>query len=340
MKSRRLPLLFRTSPMAACLSLASLLAFSGCSAVQVKLGLRVSLAKVPVVSMEASLPNNPAIAPGEKSPLVVEVTGTDGKVLVTEGKGKGKILWKDLAVAASVVSVNKKGVVSLPKDPRVSDGKTGHVAVTIPSHLGMHAELDIPLRYDYKFAANFSGAPGFPGSNGIDGTDGISGTPGSVDPNNPSPGGNGSDGGNGTDGSDGGNGNDAPPVQVMVTLRPGAHPLLQMKVGSTGSRKVKYFLVDPQGGSLSVNSTGGAGGSGGKGGRAGRGGSGGFGSPNGSNGSDGSAGRDGSDGQRGRGGSITLTYDPQAKPYLSAIHLNNDGGPAPIFQEQSVASLW
>jgi len=114
MKSSRLRLVFRTSTIAACLSLASLLALSGCSAVEVKLGLRVSLAKVPVVSMEASLPKNPAIAPGEKSPLVVEVTGTDGKVLATEGKGKGKVLWKDLAVTASVVSVSKKGVLSLP----------------------------------------------------------------------------------------------------------------------------------------------------------------------------------------------------------------------------------
>jgi hypothetical protein len=326
--------------MVACVSLASLLALSGCSAVQVKLGLRVSLAKVPVVSMEASLPNNPAIAPGEKSPLVVEVTGTDGKVLVTEGKGKGKILWKDLSVTASVVSVNNKGVLSLPKDPRVSDGKTGYVDLTIPSHPGIHAELDIPLHYDYNFAANFSGAPGFPGSNGIDGADGASGLPGSIDPNNPSPGGKGSNGGNGTDGSDGGNGGDAQPVQVMVTLRPGTHPLLQVSVSSTGSRKVKFFLVDPQGGSLTVNATGGAGGSGGKGGRAGRGGSGGIGSPNGSNGGDGSAGRDGGDGQPGRGGSITVTYDPQAKPYLGAIHLNNDGGPTPVFQEQPVAPLW
>jgi len=340
MKSSRLLLVFRTSIIAACISLTSLLALSGCSAVEVNLGLRVSLAKVPVVSMEASLPNNPAIAPGEKSSLVVEVTGTDGKVLATEGKGKGKILWKDLAVTASVVSVSKKGVLSLPKDPRVSDGKTGHVAITIPSHPGIHAELDIPLRYDYKFAASFSGAPGFPGSNGIDGSDGTIGTPGSLDPNNPTPGGNGANGGNGADGSDGGNGGDAQPVQVMVTLRPGAYPLLQISVTSTASRKARFFLVDPQGGSLTVNATGGAGGSGGKGGRAGRGGSGGIGSPNGSNGSDGSAGRDGRDGQPGRGGSITVTYDPQAKPDLSAIHLNNDGGPTPVFKEQPVARLW
>jgi len=338
MKTFRSHFVAHTPILAGCLG--SMLALSGCSAVQVKLGLRTPLAKIPVASMAVSLPNNPAIAPGEKSPLIVEVTGADGKVWLTEGKGKGKILWKDLAVNATVVAASKKGVLSLPKDPRVSDGKTGHVVVTAPSHPGIQTALDIPLRYDYKFTANFSGTSGFPGSNGIDGADGLSGSPGSLDPNNPSPGGNGSNGGNGTDGSDGGNGNDAPPVQIMATLRPGAHPLLQMSVSSTGSRKVKFFLVDPQGGSLTVNATGGSGGSGGKGGRAGRGGSGGIGSPNGSNGSDGSAGRDGSDGQPGRGGSITVTYDPQVTPYLTAIHLNNDGGPKPVFQQQPVAPLW
>jgi hypothetical protein len=67
-----------------CLAL-TLLALTGCSAIQVKLGLRVSLPKTPVASIEASLPTNPGIAPGQKNPLVVEVTQPDGKVLVTSG---------------------------------------------------------------------------------------------------------------------------------------------------------------------------------------------------------------------------------------------------------------
>jgi hypothetical protein len=329
----------RTSPVAAVSGSVLFLILTGCSAIQVKMGLRVSLAKIPVASIEASLPNNPAIAPGEKSPLVVAVTETDGKVLVTEGKGKGKILWKDLSVNATVVSANKKGVLSLPHDPRVSDGKTGHVAITVPSHPGIQATLDIPLRYDFNFVANFVGASGSSGFNGTDGIDGASGTPGSLDPNNPSPGGNGSNGTNGSDGSDGGDGGDGPPVQVRMTIRPGNHPLLQISV-STPGRKDHFYLVDPQGGSLTVNASGGPGGSGGKGGRGGRGGSGGIGSPNGSSGSDGSSGHDGRDGSQGRGGAITVTYDPQAKPYLAALHTSSPGGPPPVFQEQPVAPLW
>jgi len=289
--------------------------------------------------MEGNLPKDPGVAPGEKSPLVVTFTQPDGKILVTSGKGKGKVQWKDLAITATVVSINKKGVVSLPRDPRVSDGKMGHLAITIPTQPGIGTELDIPLRYDYPFLSNFSGSSGSNGSNGTDGTSGMSGSPGSIDLNNPSAGGDGSNGGNGTDGQDGGPGGDGPPVQVRVALRSGTHPLLQIGVTSPG-HKERFHLVDPQGGSLTVRSNGGAGGSGGKGGAAGRGGSGGTGSPNGQNGSDGTAGRDGNNGSSGRDGSITVTYDPQAKPFLGAIHLPSSGGPQPVLTEQSVAPLW
>jgi len=90
---------------AVCLGLAALLALSGCASVKVKLGMRVYLAKTPIASIEASLPKGPGIAPGEKSPLVVVVTEPDGKILQTEGAGHGKVLWKDLTVSASSLTV-------------------------------------------------------------------------------------------------------------------------------------------------------------------------------------------------------------------------------------------
>jgi hypothetical protein len=258
--------------------------------------------------MEASLPRDPGVAPGEKSPLVVTLTQPDGKVLVTAGKGKGKVQWKDLAITATVVSINKKGIVTLDRDPRPSEGKIGHLAITIPTQPGISTELDVPVRYDYPFTSNFAGTSGSNGSNG-------------------------------SDGQDGGPGGDAPPVQVRVALRSGSHPLLQAGVTAPG-HKERFYLVDPQGGSLTVRSSGGAGGSGGKGGAAGRGGSGGTGSPNGSSGSDGTAGRDGNSGTAGRDGSITVTYDPQAKPFLAAIRVPSQGGPGPVFTEAPVAPLW
>jgi hypothetical protein len=324
---------------AACLGLASLVTLSGCAAIQVRLGMKVYLEKTPIVSIEASQPKGPGIAPGQKSRLVVAVTQPDGKVLQTEGAGKGKVLWKDLKVTASVVTANQKGVVSLARDPRISDGKIAHVTITVPSHPDVRAaELDIPLRYDYKFVANFSGSTGSSGMSGSDGMNGTSGSMGSTDPNNPSPGGDGSNGTNGSDGQDGGPGGDAPPVQAQVALRAGSHPLLQVAVSAAGHKRL--FLVDPQGGSLTVAADGGNGGSGGRGGRGGQGGAGGIGTPNGSSGSTGSDGRNGFDGPPGKGGSITVTYDPQAKPFLATIHLSNLGGPPPVFKEAPVAPLW
>jgi hypothetical protein len=318
------------------LSTASM-AMSGCAALQVKMGSKIYLSKIPVTAISVEQANLPGIGPGEKSPLVVKLTQPNGTILQTEGAGKGKVLWQDLAVSATIVTF-KKGTLSLPADPRLSDGKQPHIIVTVPSHPGLSAELDVPLRYDYKFTASFSGSSGFSGTNGSDGSSGMSGSTGSLDPNHPSAGGNGTDGGNGSDGSRGSDGSDGPPVQVFVTLRPGNYPLLQVSV--TAEDHERFFMVDPQGGTLKISSDGGSGGSGGKGGRGGRGGSGGIGSPNGSSGRDGLDGHDGSSGSSGRGGSIKVIYDPQVEPYLSTIKLSNPGGPKPVFEEAPVAPLW
>jgi len=323
---------------APCVVLACVLALTGCASLQVHLGMKVYLEKTPVASMKASLANASAIGPGEKLPLVVTFTQPDGKTLQTEGVGHGKIMWKDLQITATVVTANQKGIISLPRDPRISDGKVPYVIITAPSHPDLRAELDIPIRYDEKYTANFSGSKGMDGNNGQDGMNGISGSTGSMDPNNPSPGGNGTDGTDGSNGEDGGPGGNAPPVQVQVALRAGSHPLLQVEVSASGHQK--FYLVDPQGGSLTVRADGGQGGSGGRGGRGGRGGSGGMGMPSGQSGRDGSDGRNGFDGPPGSGGKITVIYDPQAKPFLGVIHLSARNGPQPVFKEQTVAPLW
>jgi len=235
--------------------------------------------------------------------------------------------------------VNNKGVLSLASDPRLSEGKLPHVTITAPSHPDLKAELDVPIRYDRQFAAAFAGSSGSNGLDGTNGTDGINGIMGSIDPDHPEAGGDGSDGTNGTDGQNGGNGDDGPPVQVRVTLRQGSEPPL-LQIAVQAERKTTMFLVDPQGGSLTVKSVGGDAGQGGKGGHGGRGGSGGVGTPNGRDGRDGSNGQDGFPGSSGRGGLITLIYDPQVRPFLSVIHLPKSDGPKPIIREEPVGQLW
>ncbi len=319
--------------------LALILAQSGCSSIRASFfGPTVDLAKTPVSSMAVTLPDGAAIAPGEKSRLVVIVTEPDGKVLKSEGRGDGPVRWKDLKITASIVTVNGKGVVSLSEDPQVSDGKMPHIVVTVPSHPGLQTELDIPVRYDRKYTADFSGSNGQKGADGLDGSTGSSGTAGLIDAMNGSPGGDGSRGGDGGSGENGGPGGDGPPVQVRVAFRAGSPSLLQVAVSARGERKL--YLVDPLGGTLLVKSDGGSGGSGGKGGHGGRGGSGGVGTPNGMDGASGFDGSNGLDGTSGRGGTITVIYDPEAKPYLRAIHLSSWNGPAPIYREEPVNPLW
>ena len=317
---------------------ASLLLLTGCASLQVRLGWKVNLDRTPVASITASLPSGQGIAPGEKKALVVSVMEPDGTVLQTEGSSGGKVMWKDLKVVATVATFNQEGTLRLSRDPRISDGKVPHVSITVPSHPDVHAELDIPVRYNFSFISNFLGSPGSSGLNGIDGLSGSSGSMGSIDPNNPSPGGNGSDGSDGTNGQDGSPGYDGPPVQIRVALRAGSHHLLQVAVSAQG--RERFFLVDPLGGSLTVNDYGGSGGSGGRGGRGGSGGSGGIGIPNGMSGQSGSDGRNGSDGAQGRGGIITMTYDPLARPYLGAIRLFSRNGPSPRLNEAPVPPLW
>ncbi len=329
---------FRSPAFLQFLTAACLLALTGCTSMKVKMGWKVYLDRTPVESMQASLPQGPAIAPGQKSPLVVTFTEPGGNTLTTEGKGGGKAMWSEINVSATLVSVNQKGIVSLSRDPRISDGKVGHIVVTVPSHPDLHAELDIPVRYDLAYVANFSGSSGSSGMDGSNGSDGLSGSTGSIDPNNPSPGGDGSNGSDGSDGGNGGDGGNAPPVQVRMALRAGKPPLLQVSVTAAG--KQKLFLIDPHGGSLTVRADGGAGGSSGRGGHGGRGGSGGSGTPSGSSGRDGSNGHDGLSGSRGRGGPITVTYDPQAKSYLGILHLSSQNGPVPVYKEEAVPALW
>jgi hypothetical protein len=299
---------------------------------------KIPLSKLPLTSMQLTLPKGSALAPGDKSPLVVTLTDPEGKTLTTQGEGHGKVRWADLTVQATVVNVTNKGVVQMPRVPWLRDGKSGHIHVSVLGHPDLVGDIDVLPLYDIAYRATFSESDGLHGTDGTGGIGGTRGIDGSLDPEHPAAGGNGSDGSNGSSGGDGHDGDDGPPVLVQVALWPGNHIMLEVSV-SAPSHQEQWFLVDPNGGSVSIASNGGSGGAGGRGGRGGKGGSGGIGSPNGGSGRDGSDGQDGRRGFDGNPGQITMIFDPQTRPFLDSIRLARSR-PAPVLKEQPVAPLW
>lgn len=318
-------------------------ALSGCTSIQLALGMKMRLDEVPVTALSAALIPGPGLAPGGAARLVIVATSDDGKRYVTEGAGQGKVLFDSFTITPNLVEVDAEGKVSLAADPRASQGQLPHVHIVANGHPQVAADLDVPVRYDADFSALFSGAAGRPGMDGRSGLDGMSGMPGSNDPNYPSPGGNGGNGEDGGNGDDGGPGAPGPAVDAEITLLPGPPALLQVLVAG-GGREQRY-LVDPAGGRLLIEASGGVGGRGGTGGRGGRGGAGGSGTPNGSAGSDGHNGLDGSNGRGGAPGTITLTIDPRALPYYDRLLLVNQSGsgapgPTPTVRVVPVPPLW
>src|ERR1700722_4967443 len=97
--------------------LASTVLLSGCATVQVHLGMKVYLSKIPVSAIEVQQAKAPGIGPGQKSSLIATITEPNGKTLTTEGAGHGKVMWRDLTVTPTIVAVNKKGVISIRPNP-------------------------------------------------------------------------------------------------------------------------------------------------------------------------------------------------------------------------------
>jgi len=322
----------------------TLLAVVGCGSLGVALGTRTRLDKLPVVALEASLSPQPTLSPGKSGRLILVATTADGRKLTTVGAGKGTVLFDSFAFESTIAKVNGSGVVSLPADPRVSDGHAAQVRTAVVGHPDVTANLEIPSRYDTAFEAHFSGSTGFSGADGFDGISGSDGTVGSFDANSPSAGGNGGDGTNGTDGGRGGEGSPGESVHVWITPKPGSASLLQVRASSAAHGEM-FFLIDSNGGSLSLDANGGAGGRGGSGGKGGRGGHGGLGLPQGPSGHDGQDGHDGSTGFPGAAGRFIVTIDPAAQTYLDRFHFanrsgNGAAGPALQVQTEAVAPLW
>src|SRR5258708_28746852 len=97
MTGRHAHILLLVAPLVATLS--------GCTSIELALGLRTRLDSVPVSSLSASLSPGPALEPGQSACLIIVATTTDGKQLLTVGAGHGEVLFDSFDFSASLVTV-------------------------------------------------------------------------------------------------------------------------------------------------------------------------------------------------------------------------------------------
>jgi hypothetical protein len=270
---------------------------------------------VPVVDVSLRLAEGTGVCPGARPELILSVVTADAKRLVTRGAGGGNLDFGAFRFESTLGSV-QDGRLLVPADPREIQVSTLTVRATPLGHPRRATTLDVPIHYACRFVAEFSARDG---DSGIDGTAGQGGS-------------NAAHGACGQDGQDGARGADARPleVQVRAVQRPGtAHPLAELSVRRDNDERV--YVVDPEGGWITIRAEGGAGGKGGSGGVGGYGGAastcekhchphpqrGGDGGP----GGDGGAGGDG-----GKGGAIRVIATRETEPLLAAVAFANAGG--------------
>lgn len=211
-------------------------------------------------------------------------------------------------------------VTSTPRSPYISDS------------------LSILLDYKGNYTHHVVGGSGFSGNSGFDGSSGTSGSSSQC----------GSSGTSGSSGQPGDNGHSGYDLDVFCDAYFDSilqAELLYLEVEALQSHHIKKYLINPEGGSIDIISSGGSGGTGGRGGNGGLGGSGGSGTthtreirdttgvkyetyqdPGGCGGNGGHGGDGGYGGNGGRGGDIFIYYTPKAEKYLSCIHAESRGG--------------
>ena len=243
------------------------------------------------------------LCPGERTPIVVRARQTNGRLRTTDGRRRDRLRWDDV-----VVRMNERnfedGRIWLPQDPRESLNAEYTLEVFLVDRPEMAVTTTVRPRYDCRYVADFSGQPGESGENtalfqrsGWDGDDGGHGGPG---------------------------GEAAAYVNAMEH---NGSTLLQVRVTGTrnGQPLNRCYLLDPDGGSLTVNVSGGPGGTGGSG-NDGEDGDDADVNDNGEQGwgEDGENGGDGGDG--GAGGQGWVVLDPAVEKYADRFHVDARGG--------------
>lgn len=275
---------------------ALLLGGTGCTGIQKALGLKQDLEKEQVQSIAVRV-NASALCPGDEAKLIVDVLLKDGRTLVSDGAGGGKVTWDSFRVRGEGLKVKDDGAIALDDDPRNVLTSPPNLSVGLTHHKGIASRLDVPLRFDCQYEVDLSGEDGEDGDDGEDGASAAQGTSAE----------------SGTGGTSGTSATDAKDAVVKVALfkAPDGREFLQVQVSETSTSDEHHFLIDKRG-SVLIKARGGSGGDGGDGGAGGE--------------PSGHGGIAGSGGDGGRGGTLTAIIDEDARPWADRIRFEVQGG--------------
>lgn len=207
------------------------------------------------------IPDTITVYPGSSFPIGVIAT-CGRKELKTRGIANGFVNWNSYSVRVEGGSFDKeKGIVSAHYDPRIIDN---HLKIIVTPYYfpELKQEIEVPVSYKKNFVAYCKGQNGSGGVNGLSGEElhNMNGT---------SYGFNGYNGQRGTDGETAADGCMAEVFVKAITVD--NKKLMNVLVINRCDNAHSVFWIDPEGGSLLLDVSGGNGGDGGNGGNGERG---------------------------------------------------------------------
>lgn len=216
------------------------------------------LQNVQVNKIRIIIPDSILFSPGSSFPIGVIASSSKGKELKTRGLCNGFVNWNSYSVEVEG-GVFEKGIVTIDSDPKKTDR---HFKISIAPFVSpqLKQEVELVISYKTNFIANCKGQKGISGKNGLSGEEVHQLDTTRRKKNNYS----GWRGQAGSNGETGGDGCVADAFVKAMTLS--GKKLMNVLVINHCDNSHLVFWIDPDGGSLTINVSGGEGGNGGDGG--------------------------------------------------------------------------